>query len=293
MGRNERSGRPRGYRNLYFVIGILAALCFCAVVIIPLDLSGALDPYLSSLAHWLSPLASSVSAENSTATADSGFLQTDEQDIQGRLFQTVARGMNPHMRKLILLILGWGAGILLAVFGGIFLLDTRVDRISTSQTATNLVSAEETLLAQANAFLVEGQPGRVPDLLWPEIQKWSSLENRAEGYRLLGQAEMELGHPQLAAGYYEELTYIHASAGNLFLLGYAYDAGGHLGAAYVAYKRVIAAVPSDPEVDYEFVSWRIEQLEEFFGIPTETPTSARFSPFSDQPCSSALRACLA
>jgi tetratricopeptide (TPR) repeat protein len=132
---------------------------------------------------------------------------------------------------------------------------------------------ENPQLAQAESYLEQGRPEMVHDLLWPSMEQWTSDEDKARGYFLLGMAEMDMGHPQLAAPYFERLFQYDPSPENLLYLAVAYDAGGNIGQALDTYKRLAAWDPSGEEIDIELVNQRIQDISLALGTPAPLPAS--------------------
>jgi hypothetical protein len=54
------------------------------------------------------------------------------------------------------------------------------------------------LLEQAEYYMQTGEPEKVKGLILPVIEYWDRIEDIVAGYRLLGDAEVQQGHYQLA-----------------------------------------------------------------------------------------------
>lgn len=127
-------------------------------------------------------------------------------------------------------------------------------------------------LALAERYLAESQPEKVIDLLLARLDQITDSSDLARAYDYLGQAEMQLGHFQLAAGYFEKLYAEQPTAEHLFVLARAYDLGGDLERAlekYLALMELGDTVPPDMRATAE---QRIQDLRDVLGTPT--PASA-------------------
>ena len=134
---------------------------------------------------------------------------------------------------------------------------------------------ETNSLDDAEAALDSGQPERVRELLYPMIETWSSNDDRIHGYKLLGEAELAQGHPQLAVPYFEKLYFYQPSAENLFYLATTYDTGGDIRNALAKYQDLTNWDDLPSEIDIELINMRIYDLSRALGtpMPTYTPTS--------------------
>jgi hypothetical protein len=128
-------------------------------------------------------------------------------------------------------------------------------------------------LDQAELALNSGYPEQVRDLLYPMIEQWTANEDLIRGYRLLGEAELAQGHPQLAVPYFEKLYFYEPTAENLFMLATVYDAGGDNRNALNRYQELAKWDDLPIEVDIEFVNMRVYQISRALGTPLPTLTS--------------------
>jgi hypothetical protein len=137
-----------------------------------------------------------------------------------------------------------------------------------TETAKPPTSVEE-LLAQAEAEIFEGEPERVKDLLFPVIENWASSTNKAYGFKLLGDAEVAKGHPQLAVPYYEKVYFYDPTPDNLFTIALTEDMGGDRCSAFKHYKELDAWEDASGTFDRDFVKSRIEDIG--CSLVTKTP----------------------
>lgn len=142
---------------------------------------------------------------------------------------------------------------------------------STQTPAMPVTSLQKELLDLAETELESGHPERVKKLLSPLVDNWVSVDDKIRGYRLLGDAELYLGHPQLAAPYFEDLYLLKPTAENLLLLAMAYDAGGNINRALENYQELASWEDLPSDIDREMIDWRIEEIEHALGTPIPTP----------------------
>lgn len=125
-------------------------------------------------------------------------------------------------------------------------------------------------LNQAKRDLDNKQPQKVLDSLKPD--EFSKVDEQALAYEYLGQAEIQLGHFQFAAMYFENMYALQPTAAHLYMLATAYDAGGDLRNAIKKYKMLAALSTPDANTYRSLVESRITQLEEILKIePTSYP----------------------
>jgi hypothetical protein len=130
-------------------------------------------------------------------------------------------------------------------------------------------TSEKELLAQAEAEILAGEPEKVEKLLLPVIEKWSSSTDKAHGYKLLGDAVVTKGHPQLAMPYYEKAYFYDPTPDNLFTIAITEDMGGDLCSAFKHYQELDAWEDAKGTFDREFVKSRIKNISCTLG--TKTP----------------------
>jgi tetratricopeptide (TPR) repeat protein len=146
---------------------------------------------------------------------------------------------------------------------------TFTDLPSNLSTPTPGLSVKE-FLRKAQTYLDEGKPEKAKDLLLPVIQDWPAASDKAAGFKLLGDAEMSLLHPQLATPYYEKVYFYNPTPENLFTLAVTYDMGGDLCKAFLHYKELDAWSDPNAQIDREFIKSRIEDISCTLGTPAPT-----------------------
>jgi len=146
---------------------------------------------------------------------------------------------------------------------------TLTEPASGFSTPTSEPTVEE-ILRRARSSLDEGSPEKTKELLLPAVEKWSLASDKAAGYKLLGDAEMSLRHPQLAAPYYEKVYFYDPTPENLYTLALTYDMGGDLCKAFLHYKELDAWSDPNARIDREFIKSRISRIEDI-GCTPVTP----------------------
>lgn len=182
-------------------------------------------------------------------------------------------------------LIGMMGGICLSLIVGIGLFSSRINQntqpnstLVTQPTDTPLISTPQptptqlTQLEKAELALDSNQPEKVKELLYPMIENWTSNADRIRGYQLLGQAELEQGHPQLAVPYFEKLYFYEPTAENLFLLATIYDMGGDIKNALIKYQELAKWENLPMEIDIEFINIRIHAISRSLGTPAPTFT---------------------
>ena len=194
--------------------------------------------------------------------------------------------LKKNRRSLITFLSGAAGGICLSLIIGIVLLYASAEQtrrpifIPTGQ-STELFQAPTQKpapsqvhpLDEAESLLNSGQPEKVRELLYPMIEGWTSNNDRIRGYRLLGEAELAQGHPQLAVPYFEKLYFYQPTAENLFLLATIYDMGGDIKNALIKYQELAKWENLPREIDIEIINMRIGDISRALGtpVPTHTP----------------------
>jgi tetratricopeptide (TPR) repeat protein len=191
-----------------------------------------------------------------------------------------------NKRILINFLGGLAVGICLSVTTGFALFYSRSvhifqsSSIPTAQAADPLelstqkpTPTQTDLLDEAEAALSSGHPEKVRELLYPMIESWTSNDDLIRGYRLLGEAELAQGHPQLAVPYFEKLYFYEPTAENLFMLATVYDAGGDIRNALEKYQELARWEDLPPEVDIELLNFRIQNISHALGTPVATETT--------------------
>lgn len=123
-------------------------------------------------------------------------------------------------------------------------------------------SDPQTLLNNARRELEHKQPQKVLDTLKPKLNQFPSVDEQALAYEYLGQAEIQLGHFQFAAMYFENMYVLQPTAEHLYMVATAYDAGGDLRHALKIYKMLAALNTPDATTYRSLAEPRITQLLE-------------------------------
>lgn len=87
--------------------------------------------------------------------------------------------------------------------------------------------AAEAILNEANQILYSN-PQQVLDMLEPYLEDFTDTNDLARALWYMGTAEMQLGHNQLATGYFERLIQVSPTPENYMTLARIYDAAGNL-----------------------------------------------------------------
>ncbi len=136
------------------------------------------------------------------------------------------------------------------------------------------------VLRLAERAYLENRFGAVKDILLAGLSSLQTPSDLAHAYQLLGDAEVEQGHYQLAAGYYEGLYQNAPEVENLYLLARTYDMGGALEAAYQKYRLLSEQYAALPEAERQTIDGRLEHLRYILdtqgnaiwtALPTFTP----------------------
>ena len=128
-------------------------------------------------------------------------------------------------------------------------------------------SETQYLLGQANYAGLKGDYAEVSSILLPNLNKFTDRVEASEAYSLLGTAEFQLGHPQLAAGYFELMYANNPTSHNLYTLAVAYDGGGDLDKALEKYALVVAFQDGTTQpYEMAYVQQRIQEIMKIKGI---------------------------
>ncbi|SRR6266498_1350508 len=132
-------------------------------------------------------------------------------------------------------------------------------------------SETQTLLNQARWDLDNQQPQKVLDALKPKLDQFPNVDEKSLAYEYLGQAEIQSGHFQFAAMYFENMYALQPTAEHLYMLATAYDTGGDLRHALKNYQRLAGLSTPDAYIYHSIAEQRIKQLLE---ILTPVPGSS-------------------
>jgi tetratricopeptide (TPR) repeat protein len=178
--------------------------------------------------------------------------------------KTVARAESPARDAVLYLGLGLLIGLALiaarqawAVYRNVADIHTYFDqRLATSET--------QGLLGKATMAGLAGDNEGVKSILLPNIEKFTNVAEVAEANSLLGKAEYNLGHPQLAAGYFEKVYLYEPNSANLFTLSQTYDTGGNLDQALTHYTLFLSSL--DPTATGEMIIFAQQRVREIMGL---------------------------
>jgi tetratricopeptide (TPR) repeat protein len=132
-------------------------------------------------------------------------------------------------------------------------------------------SETQTLLNQAKRDLEDQQSQKVLDALKPKLDQFPNVDEKSLAYEYLGQAEIQSGHFQFAALYFENMYALQPTAKHLYMLATAYDAGGDLRHALKNYQMLAGLSSLDAYTYRSVAEGRIKQLLE---ILTPGPSSS-------------------
>jgi tetratricopeptide (TPR) repeat protein len=134
--------------------------------------------------------------------------------------------------------------------------------------------AAQALLAQAEEAFYKGDSQLVLDILSPHLEEFSNPDDQVRALQYMAQAELGLGHFQMATVYLERLCKISPTPANYMMLARIYDGGGDLKHALAYY---LLYLKSDDPAMTEDVRQRVqERADQIQSILTtnSTPTSA-------------------
>jgi len=133
--------------------------------------------------------------------------------------------------------------------------------------------ATQALLDQAyQALYVDGNPQLALDILEPHLEEFANPDELGKALEYLGNAELSLGHYQLATVYYERMLLISPTPENYMILARVYDAGGDLEKAVEYYTIYLNSDSTSlTEEIRTIVQERIEQIQQILTEPPPTP----------------------
>jgi tetratricopeptide (TPR) repeat protein len=137
---------------------------------------------------------------------------------------------------------------------------------------TPTMAARAVLNAAYEALYTNGDPQLVLDTLSPHLEEFTNPDELAEALQYMYQAEMGLGHYQLAAAYIERLIQISPTPENYMILARIYDGAGDLEHALANY--IIYLDSDDPALTPELrqiVQERVDQIQAVLTGFTPTP----------------------
>jgi tetratricopeptide (TPR) repeat protein len=137
---------------------------------------------------------------------------------------------------------------------------------------TPTVAARAFLDAAHEALYSKGDSQLAIDTLAPHLEEFTNPDELAEALQYMYQAEMGLGHYQLAAAYIERLIQISPTPENYMILARIYDGAGDLEHALANY--IIYLDSDDPALTPELrqmVQERVDQIQAVLTGFTPTP----------------------
>lgn len=120
------------------------------------------------------------------------------------------------------------------------------------------------LLGKASYAGLQGEYENVSSILVPNLSKFTDRTEASEAYGLLGTAEFQLGHAQIAAGYFELMYANNPTSHNLYTLAAAYDGGGNLDKALEKYALLLSY--HDGTIPIEKLAFAQQRLQEIMTI---------------------------
>ncbi len=186
--------------------------------------------------------------------------------------KAVARAESPARDAVLYLALGLLIGLALIAARQAWALYRNVTDIHAYFDQRLTTSETQGLLGKATMAGLNGDNEGVKAILLPNIEKFTNAAEAAEANSLLGKAEYNLGHPQLAAGYFEKTYLYQPSSANLFTLAQTYDAGGNLDQALSHYSLFLSSL--DPTATGDMIIFAQQRVREIMGLKgLPTPAS--------------------
>lgn len=129
------------------------------------------------------------------------------------------------------------------------------------------MSAAATMLLEAEALLRDGDPQASIALLSPWLTELIR-EDRVRAYDLMGQAELELGHPGLAGACFDRAYRLVPTVERLYEAALGYDLGGDEERALARYLELLAWEGKDGDPYRDFALARIHHIRVVLGTPS-------------------------
>lgn len=121
--------------------------------------------------------------------------------------------------------------------------------------------ATQALLTEAFQSLYEN-PQQVSDILEPHLEEFNDPGELVKALEYLGNAELNLGHYQLATVYFERMLELEPTPDNYMTLARIYDAGGDLEKATEYYLIYLNSdTPSLTEEVRTMIQERVDQIQ--------------------------------
>lgn len=128
----------------------------------------------------------------------------------------------------------------------------------------------DAVLREAEMMLGKDPQGAI-DLVAAIIDAITHKNEIIRALTIMGQAEAQLGHLQLAAAHYEHIYRLELTFDTLLVLAFLYDQSGNQERAIEKYQE-IASWPDEEADDYrDWVLARVDILIDVVGTPTPTP----------------------
>jgi hypothetical protein len=142
-------------------------------------------------------------------------------------------------------------------------------RLTTTSTSEPL----KALLEQARGLIEQGNFEQVKPLLLPELSSFTLPSDLARANEYLGQAEIEMGHFELATGYFTKLYYYEPTPEHLWMLANAQSIAGNIKDALASYE--ILAKWDDPRANVyrSMAEEEVRFMQKLLGTPVPTLTS--------------------
>lgn len=133
--------------------------------------------------------------------------------------------------------------------------------------------ATDAILDQAyQALYVDQNPQLALDILEPHLEEFANPDELVKALEYLGNAELGLGHYQLATVYFERMLQISPTPENYMMLARIYDAGGDLEKAVEYYTIYLNSDSTSlTEEIRTMVQERIDQIQLILTGPPPTP----------------------
>ena len=119
----------------------------------------------------------------------------------------------------------------------------------------------DNILMIAESYILEGRVEEAKELILSEIDNWELGNDKARGYKLLGDGETYIGHYQLAAPYYEKMYFYEPTPENLYIVAINYDLAGDLCSAYEKYQKILSMDDIGENIDLELIKARVEDIK--------------------------------
>ncbi len=186
--------------------------------------------------------------------------------------KAIARAESPIRDAALYLGLGLLIGLALIAVRQVWAVYRNVSDIHTYFDRRLTTSETQGLLGKATIAGLKGDNEGVKAILLPNIDKFTTAPEAAEANSLLGKAEYNLGHPQLAAGYFEKLYLYQPCSANMFTLAQTYDAGGNLDLALSHDSLFLSSL--DSTATGEMILYAQQRERDIMGLKgMATPTS--------------------